>query len=122
LDLNNLSSQTPYYVVDDKTASSEVYAFPTPFSHNSDAAIDFHFVLEEDANVTIEVYDFAMNLVAIVINNEPFTSGIYPTFGGGRPSWDGRNGNGDNVAVGMYYFKLELSSGEIRWGKLAIIP
>jgi hypothetical protein len=122
IDLNSLSNQTPYYVVDEVTSSTEVYAFPTPFSHNSDAAIDFHFVLDEDANVTIGVYDFAMNLVANVIVNESYTAGVYPTYGSGRPTWDGRNGIGDNVAVGIYYFKLELSTGETKWGKLAIIP
>lgn len=122
INLNNLSNQTPYFVVDDKTSSDEIYAFPTPFSHSSDLAIDFHFVLEKDASVSIEVYDFAMNLVARIIDNVQFTAGIYPTYGSGRVTWDGRNQKGDNVAIGIYYFKLETSAGVTKWGKLAIIP
>ncbi|UCG62424.1 MAG: hypothetical protein JSV52_03830 [Candidatus Zixiibacteriota bacterium] len=119
VDLNNYDLQQPYFVQD---PVEEVYAFPVPYSHTIDLAIDFHFVVEEPTDVTIEVYDFAMNLVRRVADNERFEPGIYPTVGGGRPTWDGRNGKGEEVAVGIYYFKIEFSTGQVRWGKLAVIP
>ncbi len=119
VDLTNYDDQTPYFVVD---PADEVYAFPVPFSHSIDPAVDFHFVVKEPTNVTIEIYDFAMNLVRRVADNQAFLPGTYPTVGGGRPTWDGRNGKGDLVAVGVYYFKVEYSTGEVRWGKLAVIP
>lgn len=124
--LDDLTDQTPYMVVDSTTPPDEVYAFPVPFSHsvdgNAGGAIDFHFVVDQPANVTIEVYDYAMNLVARVVDSRPFPQGIYPTTGSQRPTWDGYNGRGEKVAVGVYYFKVELSTGDTRWGKLAIIP
>ncbi len=63
-----------------------------------------------------------MNLVKRVIDNEPFEPNFYPTAGYGRRTWDGLNGKGDEVAVGVYYFKVEYSTGEVRWGKLVVIP
>ena len=122
VDLRTLLVDKTFYVSDFNTPADEVYAFPVPFSHTSDYALDFHFVVENDANVTLEIYDFAMNLVRRVIDNQPFAAGIYPTSGAGRTVWDGKNGKGDDVAVGVYYFKVSYSSGEERWGKLAVMP
>ncbi len=122
IDLNDFSNQTPYYVTDTKTPKDEVYAFPVPFSHANDAVTEFHFTVDKDADVTIEIYDFAMNLVRRVMDNQFLAAGVYPTAGLGRPTWDGKNGNGAPVAIGIYYFKVEYSTGEVRWGKLAVIP
>jgi flagellar hook assembly protein FlgD len=108
--------------VDSTTSDDEVYAFPVPFSPLRGQQVDFHFVVEEAGNVTLEIYDFAMNLVARPIDGVYYTPGIYPGEGRQGITWDGRNGNGDNVAVGVYYFRVDLPSGESRWGKLAVIP
>jgi len=35
--------------------------------------------------------------------------------------WDGRNGKGDRVAVGTYFFTIEYANGDVHWGKLAVI-
>ena len=120
--LNNFEAEG-FYVVDSSTSASEVYAFPVPYSNAQDAGsgINFRFALEQDASVTIEVYDFAMNLVRRVIDNQFYTAGFYPTVTQ-SVEWDALNGKGDQLAVGVYYFKVDLSTGETRWGKLAVIP
>ncbi len=110
------------FVVDSLTPADQVYAFPVPFSHSQDQAVDFHFRVERDADVTLEIFDFGMNLVTTVIDNQFFAAGIYPGTGQERKTWNGRNDRGDQVAVGMYYFKVEYSTGEVRWGKLAVVP
>jgi len=120
--LDDFNDQEPYFVIDDETVADVVYAFPVPFSVGYDQIIEFHFNVEQDAYITLEIYDFAMNLVRRVIDNQFYSAGIYPTAGAGRRTWDGYNGKGDRVAVGMYYFKVEYSTGEVRWGKLAVIP
>jgi hypothetical protein len=124
--LDDYDDQTPYMVIDSTTSPDDVYAFPVPFSHNLDASsggrLDFHFVVDSPTDVTIKIYDFAMNLVATVIESQPFPAGIYPTIGSFRPTWDGINDKGVRAAIGVYYFKVELSSGDTRWGKLALIP
>ena len=83
--------------------------------------MDFHFTVSEPGYVTLEVYDFAMNLVARPIDNVWYDAGIHPDGGSQGRTWDGLNGNGDRAAVGVYYFKVDVD-GDTRWGKLAIIP
>ena len=121
----NLNSgfSSGYLSIDSASSAEEVYAYPVPYSNVLDDGTDitFRFVLQQDASVTIEVYDFAMNLVRRVIDNQFFSAGFYPTVTTAA-TWDALNGKGDQLAVGMYYFKIEYSTGETRWGKLAIIP
>ncbi len=120
--LDDFVADSTFFFVDRESASDLVYGFPVPFSHSAGGGVDFHFVLDEQQQVTLEVYDAAMNLVARVIENRSFGPGTYHGRNTGVPTWDGRNGAGDRVAVGPYYFKVELSSGDVRWGKLAVIP
>jgi len=122
LSRSDLSDQTLYLRVDSTTAADEVYAFPVPFSPNLGQTVDFHFVVQEAGSVTVEVYDFAMNLVARPVDKVYYQAGIYPAQGVQGITWDGLNERGDLVAVGIYYFKVEFQSGETRWGKLAVIP
>lgn len=122
IDLANPTNQKLYQVVDSTTSPEEVYAFPVPFSGRRGDRLDFHFVIEQDGPVTLEIYDFAMNLVARPIDNQIFPAGIYPSGNAQGTTWDGRNGDGVAVAVGVYYFKVEQSNGTVRWGKLAVIP
>lgn len=122
-DLSDLSKvDLSLYVVDSTTTFDQVYAFPVPFSHSLSLGVDFHFVVEKEAYITLNIFDFAMNLVTQVIDNQFYPPGIYPAEGSFRPTWDGRNDKGEQVAVGVYYFKVEYSTGEVRWGKLAVIP
>ncbi|HSH00415.1 MAG TPA: hypothetical protein VLB27_10215, partial [candidate division Zixibacteria bacterium] len=99
-----------------------VYAYPVPYDYNNDNPVQFRYQVPVDANtVTIEIYDFAMNLVSRVVDNEARTPGvIYDT----KPSdaWSGQNDENELVAPGIYYFKISFSNGELRWGKLAVIP
>jgi hypothetical protein len=102
-------------------SSATSYAYPVPFSpYTDDNQISFHYAVPRDAYVTIEVYDFAMNLVKRVIDRAWRLGGRDARYSSDK--WDGRNGRGDIVAAGIYYFKVEQSSGETTWGKLAIMP
>jgi len=122
MDLADWGNPLLFQRVDSTTSRDEVYAFPVPFSPTRGQEVDFHFVVEQAGNVSVQIYDFAMNLVARPIDNVYYAAGIYP--GGGRQglTWDGLNGKGEMVAVGVYYFRVDLPSGESRWGKLAVIP
>lgn len=120
---DQFSDKEVFWFQDSATPADEVYAFPVPFSPNLNQGVDFHFTVESGAHITLEVYDFAMNLVARVLDDDYFPAGVYPgAYGDKRATWDGRNGRGDRVAVGVYYFKVEYSTGDVRWGKLAIMP
>ena len=119
IDRSDLTLSKAFYVED---PTDEVYAFPIPFSHANSNRLDFHFIVKQQAAITIEIYDFAMHLVKRVVDNVTYDPGIYPTAGASRHVWDGLNGKGDEVAVGMYYFKIIYSTGEVHWGKIAVIP
>lgn len=122
IDLTNTGNQKLFSPVDSATSSDEVYAFPVPFFPAEGDEVDFHFVVDQAGPVTLEVYDFAMNLIARPIDNISYAAGIYPDGSTQGRTWDGRNGKGDVVAVGVYYFKVTLPGGEHRWGKIAVLP
>lgn len=101
----------------------DVYASPVPFSPNT-GRLRIHYKPETNGNVTITVYDFAMQKVATILDGEyrdgrpgpdPFGTNHY------IEEWDARNDNGDMVATGVYFFKVE-TAGTTQWGKLVIIP
>ncbi len=101
-------------------AEAEVYASPLPSSpfQTPGGRVRFHYMLSNEGNVTIKVFDFAMNLVATPVDGEPREANRQYD----SDSWDMRNDNGDVVATGPYYFKVENSSGEEMWGKILVIP
>jgi hypothetical protein len=96
------------------------YATPVPFSPNISAGgIRFHYTPPVSGPVTITVYDYANNVVKTV------TDGAHRDADRQYDEsdiWDGRNGAGDVVAVGTYFFVIEYSGGETHWGKLVVIP
>jgi len=105
-------------VYKDLEADDEVYAAPVPYSPiNNNGRLTVHYRVENSADVTVEIFDFAMNRVRILAEDKPRS-------GGGEyfESWDGYNGRGDMVATGIYFIKVSMSTGETYWGRLAIIP
>lgn len=99
-------------------AEDEVFAAPVPYSPiNSNGRLTVHYYVENTAGVTVEIYDFAMNLVKVLAENKTRIGGA-DYF----ESWDGKNAEGDMVATGIYYIRVTHSTGEENWGRLAIIP
>jgi len=35
--------------------------------------------------------------------------------------WDGKNGKGDNVANGVYFYRVELDCTDDLWGKVVVL-
>ncbi|MCP4569800.1 MAG: hypothetical protein GY841_19650 [FCB group bacterium] len=99
-------------------AADDVFASPVPFSPvNPSGRLTIHYRVETAADITVEIYDFAMNLVAVPAENRPRAGG-----NDYFESWDGYNQSGDMVATGMYFFKVTYSTGDEFWGRLAIVP
>ncbi len=100
------------------SSDDEVFAAPVPYSPlNNDGRLTVHYHVESSADVTVEIYDFSMNHVATLADSKPRAGGA-DYF----ESWDGFNGVGDMVAAGIYYIRVRYSTGEERWGRLAIVP
>ena len=97
------------------------YAYPNPFSplrHNQagdDGYIRFQYNTKSPTNVTIRIYDFALDLVTTVVEGKERDSGDFAEV------WNGRNDNGDMLANGVYFYSVELDGDGIYWGKIMIL-
>ncbi len=80
--------------------------FPNPFNPNTHMI----FSLPQDNKVTLEVYNLLGQKVRSLINNVNFRTGYHTV------EWDGKNDAGENVASGMYVFRL-ISGKEINMKK-----
>lgn len=105
------------YVPIGTAASKAAYAYPSPFSPQLSTGVTrIHYAPKQSGKVTVKIYDFALNLVATLINNEMRQAGVeYDEL------WDGRNKAGKIVANGVYFFKVEAEGGQKEWGKVAVI-
>jgi hypothetical protein len=89
-------------------SDDDVFAAPVPYSPlNFDGRLTIHYRVPATADVTVELYDFAMNLVKRIADRKPRAadSDYFET-------WDGYNERGDMVATGIYYIKVSYSTGE----------
>lgn len=97
------------------------YAYPNPFSpmrHNQlggDGYVRFQYNTTRPTRVTIRVYDFALELVATVVEGKARPAGDF------SEAWNGRNDRGDVVANGVYFYRLDLEGEGSFWGKVMIL-
>ncbi|MFQ6032949.1 MAG: hypothetical protein ACE5K2_08520, partial [Candidatus Zixiibacteriota bacterium] len=81
--------------------------------------VRIHYKPRQSGAVTIKIYDFAMNLVTTLVDNQERVGGEEY-----NEPWNGRNGKdqkGDIVANGVYFFKVEAPGGQTEWGKLVVL-
>ncbi len=98
------------------------YAYPNPFSptrHNQLGGaghVRFQYNTTRPTRVTLRIFDFAMELVATVVSGKE-----RPTPGDYSEVWDGRNEQGELVANGVYFYRLDLEGEGTFWGKLIVL-
>jgi hypothetical protein len=100
------------------SGSQTAYAYPSPFSPilQGGGETRIHHRPRESGPVTVKIYDFAMDLVATVVDHQYREAETeYDEV------WDGRNGKGDLVANGVYFFKVEAPGGQTEWGKVVVL-
>jgi len=94
---------------------TETYAFPNPFSPNQEA-VKIKYVLSSNADVTIRIMDFGMNLVRTLIQNaNSEVTGVQIKF------WDGKDENGNVVPNGVYFYRIDISSSDPLFGKIMVL-
>jgi hypothetical protein len=95
----------------------ETYAYPTVIRPGYKSA-KIAYKLDEDAEVTIEVYDFSMRKVRTIIENKrrraDFRSDNSIT-----DRWDGRDDIGRPVSPGVYYYKVSTDN-KAMFGKIVV--
>lgn len=92
---------------------TDVLNCPNPFSDQT----TFTYVLSREANVRIEIYDLAGQLVKEIKDASGYQ-------GYNKEVWDGKGRNGEELANGVYLYRVVTSNGEERVSiinKLAIL-
>jgi flagellar hook assembly protein FlgD len=97
--------------------SSQTYAAPNPFAPSQDEKARIVYSLSRGAQVTIEIYDFASRKVRTLIHAEARAGGQNHA----SDTWDGRDEEGDPVANGVYFYRIELDSGQEAFGKIVVL-
>jgi len=95
------------------------YAYPSPFSpdFSTRKGTTIHFKPASDTRATVKIYDFNLELVRTVKTDIPRLGGIESD----DIVWDGTNDKQKVVANGVYFYRIQLDSGEDLWGKVVVI-
>lgn len=106
------------------SSSSDTYAFPNPFAPGLETLKIKYSTGGERQRVTIRIFDFGMNLVRTVIENAERGNPIHTvetTAGGVIDFWDGRDEGGAVVPNGVYFYRVDLDSGDPVYGKILVV-
>lgn len=98
---------------DPGASTVSTYAYPNPFSPNVHDIVRLKFEVKKSGNVTVRIFDFAMNEVR-EIENDSFTEGTYEAV------WDGVDNYGRNVANAPYIYVIEMADRTIN-GKILVV-
>jgi hypothetical protein len=98
----------------DNTAST--YAYPNPFAPD-DEPVRFHYGTGgTPATVTLEIFDFGMNRVRTLLKDAQ-RSGLNEH----DEIWDGQDDGNNQVANGVYFYRVILDGREPIWGKVMVL-
>ena len=82
----------------------DTYAYPNPYSPRQHDIVRIKFRNEEHSDVTIRLYDFAMNLIRILDQQQALEAGTYEAV------WDGTDQQGRKVANGTVFYEVDTGS------------
>ncbi|MBA4407563.1 hypothetical protein C0389_09835, partial [bacterium] len=117
---NNLSTQEASFTVveaDNGIVLRDVVNYPNPFSSNT--TFTFQHNMSGAINTKIKIYSVAGRMIKQI--EESNITGKFV-----KIDWDGRDGDGNQIANGTYLYKLIVESvdGQLKenvLGKLAVI-
>lgn len=107
--------------------AAESYAFPNPFSPDTEPISIKYSTGGARVPVTIRIFDFGMNLVKTIIQNAERGSSIHETDASGSANngvidyWDGRDQAGNMVANGVYFYRIDIGSNKPLTGKIVVL-
>ncbi|NUM71602.1 MAG: hypothetical protein HUU43_12180 [Ignavibacteriaceae bacterium] len=117
-----------YYASQPLNTRNSAYAFPNPFSPKTDLLKIKYNTNGKTAQVTIRIFDFAMNYVRTLIQNAPrgnpfnqINSTDPDGVNGVLDLWDGKDDNGNVVPNGVYFYKIEIDSETPIVGKVIVL-
>ncbi len=98
-----------------KLKPDNIYNYPNPFNPTIEVTT-LRYSLEKEAEVTINIYDAGGNLVKKLLNKEPQIAGIEQSV-----PWNGRNGSGDIVVNGVYFYTIVTNHENQVIGKIVVL-
>jgi ligand-binding sensor domain-containing protein len=103
------------FLASSEIKSDETYAFPNPFSPAMEF-VKIKYVLKSDANVTIRIMNFSMDLVKVLVQNTLRGKGeLFEV-------WDGRNEIGNIVKNGVYFYRIDADGlSKPLFGKIMVM-
>ncbi len=102
------------YPKPDSGKNPESYAYPVPFSPSRSDVVRFQYHTDKADDITLEIYDFAMELVIRPVKDK------FKPAGDNVEVWDGYGPNGKVIANGAYFYRIS-GGGADRWGKFMIL-
>jgi len=96
--------------------SPGVYAYPTAFSPSRGSYTRFQYDVDQQTDVEIKIFNFAMEQVITIKSTETNISGSADR----STHWDGRDVSGKLVASGVYFFRAKIGK-KVEWGKIVVI-
>ena len=99
-----------------RDSTTVTYAAPNPFSPSAGDRALIIFSLQEDADVDIDIYDFASRRVRTLASGTRFAGNIDH-----QVPWDGSDDSGQSVANGTYFYRIQMDSGRQVFGKVVVL-
>ena len=96
-----------------ETPRVDAYAYPNPFSPTTDGLVRIRYALDDPGAVTLRIFDFGMNLIRVVTDEE---RGAGPH----EARWDGLDDRGMRLPNGAYFYAVETDAGTT-WGKILVL-
>jgi hypothetical protein len=97
-------------------ASGKTYSFPLPFSPASEVVRIHYSTAGKTSQVTIRVFDFAMNPVKTLLRSATRSGSLEHD-----EIWDGRDDLGRRVSNGVYFYRVEIENTDPQWGKIFVL-
>ena len=105
-----------------KSDLKQIYAIPGIINDTYREAVFAYNLLKDDL-VTIDIFDYNMDHVVRIIENEQRQAGTHRISGRSTISsvdrWNGLK-NGRAVAPGVYYFRIKPKKGKANFGKIIV--
>jgi hypothetical protein len=91
------------------------FAFPSPFNPATETA-QIRFALKNPAHASIKIFDGSGEMVQEFSSVAPLRQYLAQSI-----RWDGRNGRGEIVANGIYFYVIEAAGNARMSGKIGVV-